>query len=239
MSVTSLFSIFGGKGRLIHLYRAPQHDSICEPFGGAASYSCRYWERDCHVNDLDVNVYSIYQLYQLPNAADLIENYFPADVIHLDQIEEVIDVEAVHPGLVQLVMSFMSLGTYPVQRTMATPAGSSKDWTRRKKQVLEWVPRVRHWTFTNMPYATLPGIRACWFVDPPYQKEGHRYPCGSAGIDYGHLREWAFARRGQVTICESEKNDWLPEAKRLTERRRGFYFGNRRASTTGEVVYER
>jgi len=51
---------------------------------------------------------------------------------------------------------------------------------------------------------------ATWFVDPPYQHQGHRYTEGSAGLDYEHLGAWCRNLRGQTIVTEAKPADWLP-----------------------------
>ena len=45
MKLAPFWRYYGGKNRAAKWYPAPEHDTIVEPFAGAAGYSCRYSDR--------------------------------------------------------------------------------------------------------------------------------------------------------------------------------------------------
>src|SRR5262249_37436406 len=49
---------------------------------------------------------------------------------------------------------------------------------------------------------------ATWFIDPPYQHAGRRYP-GQYRLNYGDLAHWCLRRRGLVIVCGGADDDWL------------------------------
>jgi site-specific DNA-adenine methylase len=46
-----MWTYYGSKGKLAQHYPTPKHDSIIEPFAGAAKYSLRYWEKEVTLVD--------------------------------------------------------------------------------------------------------------------------------------------------------------------------------------------
>jgi hypothetical protein len=79
-----------------------------------------------------------------------------------------------------------------------------------RARVAESASCIKHWKIIEGDYTQAPDIEATWFVDPPYQKAGRAYPCGSSGIDFRFLGDWCSSRKGQVMVCENEGADWLP-----------------------------
>jgi site-specific DNA-adenine methylase len=41
-----MFSYYGSKSKIVHLYPTPKFDKIIEPFAGSARYSLRFWQKD-------------------------------------------------------------------------------------------------------------------------------------------------------------------------------------------------
>jgi site-specific DNA-adenine methylase len=75
---TSPFSYYGAKSKVSHLYPAPVHDTVIEPFAGAACYSFRYAERRVILNDLDPSTASIWRFLTSKSAADVVERLVPS-----------------------------------------------------------------------------------------------------------------------------------------------------------------
>jgi site-specific DNA-adenine methylase len=48
-----VFSYYGSKTKLVHLYPPPKHDTIIEPFAGAAAYSLYgdHWQKQVILYD--------------------------------------------------------------------------------------------------------------------------------------------------------------------------------------------
>jgi hypothetical protein len=58
--------VLRGESKIAHLYPAPAHNLIIEPFAGAACHSFRHWERQVLLNDLDPVTYSIWRFLTSP-----------------------------------------------------------------------------------------------------------------------------------------------------------------------------
>lgn len=56
-----MFSYYGSKSKIIHLYPPPMFDTVVEPFAGSARYALRYPDRKVILNDLDPTIYGIWK----------------------------------------------------------------------------------------------------------------------------------------------------------------------------------
>lgn len=233
--IHSAFSYYGGKSKLAHLYPAPKHDIIIEPFAGGASYSFAYAERQVVLNDLDKHTVAIWQFLTSPNAADIVDSLVPSMVIAGQRISEILPTTA-DRGLIQLLCAEANQGTQGTGngRDKITTRGAVI-WNRLlKRKLLEVViPKVAHWQVHEGPYDWLENQKATWFVDPPYQNPaGARYRTNM--VDFNHLSEWCQDRKGQVIVCENEGADWLPFVH--LSKRRGFHTSHQKTNIA-EVVW--
>lgn len=55
-----MFSYYGSKSKIIHLYPPPEYDRIVEPFAGSARYALHYAEREVVLLEIDTVVYGIW-----------------------------------------------------------------------------------------------------------------------------------------------------------------------------------
>lgn len=57
-----MFSYFGGKSKVVHLYPSPEYGLIIEPFCGSARYSCVHGlDKDVWLNDAYPVIYRIWK----------------------------------------------------------------------------------------------------------------------------------------------------------------------------------
>lgn len=56
-----MFSYYGSKSKIIHLYPPPMFGTVVEPFAGSARYALRYPDRKVVINDLDPTIYGIWK----------------------------------------------------------------------------------------------------------------------------------------------------------------------------------
>ena len=165
---TRLFSYYGGKSKLAHLYPAPRYDRIIEPFAGGASYSLRYHDRQVHLNDFNEKTFQLWDFLISPGALDVIHRYVPATVQQGDNVYERVPVRS-HPGLMELMVSECAQGSYGAKGCgkIVTEFGV-KNWNRSFMARLDyWLPRIAHWTISYGKYSALDDCYATWFVDPP------------------------------------------------------------------------
>ena len=215
-----MFGYFGAKHKNAKRYQQPKHDVIVEPFAGAAGCSCYWLERDPSLTALliekDPRVVDAWRriLAATPEAIAAWE--FPKEGERTtDQIlsgmagarSAITDDCVVTP---RIVRDFPAM-----RRRIAWLRGSIGD-------------RIE---MVEGDYRDAPNIEACWFVDPPYQHQGHQYRNGSACVDYQQLGVWSMSRKGQTIVCEAEPADWLPWTSRYSLKAMGN-------NVTTELVWE-
>lgn len=190
-------------------YPPPMHQTIVEPFCGAAGYSIHWWDRDVVLVDLDENISDVWRY--LIGAS-------PADVRALPLVEDGarIDRLPVCPGAKKLIGFWSGQGVAvpratPSQWPNEQDGSQNSGWSAPTREHVATVARrVSHWTIIEGDYTEAPDLEATWFVDPPYQSKGYKYRRGSSGIDYQALAEWCRGLRGQVMVCEQLGAEWLP-----------------------------
>lgn len=211
------FGYFGSKRRSAGSYPPPQHDTIIEPFAGAAAYSMHgdNWTRNIILYDIDPDVVAVWHY---------IQNTPPQKIAALPDITPGgYPIPPPHPAY---YLMRWSAGTSRSNTNVPSPF-QIKRWPAIRQRVASHAHRTRHWRIIHGDYTTHPNITATWFIDPPYQHQGHQYTKGSDGIHYPTLASWCVTRQGQVIVCEQSPADWLPFS---------LHQGNR--TQTGQLVKE-
>jgi len=211
VSLAPFWRYYGGKNRAAPLYPQPEHDTIVEPFAGAAGYSCRYPDRNVILIDKSPIIAGIWR-YLIATPA--------AEILALPDIPEggTVDDLPVCQEARWLVGFWCNDATaYPCKRPSAwalhnasNGGGGCVGWGDNARQrIARQVDRIRHWRVIEGAYHDAPDIEATWHVDPPYNnKAGRRY--NEQPDDFGALGQWCMDRRGLVMVCENKGADWLP-----------------------------
>lgn len=210
MSLKPFFTYYGGKWRAAPRYPKPKHDTIVEPFAGAAGYALRYANRNIVLVEKNAQIAALWR-YLIKTPADSIRRL---PLIRLDGSQTVSDLD-VEPEARSLIGFWLNKGS-------AAPRNMPSAWMRAgthitsfwgeaiRERVASQSDFIRHWTVIEGDYSDAPDVTATWFVDPPYQKAGRLYVHSSGQIEYFDLALWCYQRRGQVIVCENTGADWLP-----------------------------
>ena len=230
----SIFSYYGGKSNISHLYPKPEFGKIIEPFCGAASYSARWWSHDVHLYDADPVTASIWKFLLGQDATECIR-MIPVQVRAGQLVTDIMPPDT-PDGLIRLLQSEANVGTQGARgvHNQITKFGE-KGWTRIKMKLEFWMPRIRHWKFDQLHYGFISNQEAVWFVDPPYNNEaGKRYRTQIEHYDV--LGDWCKSRQGQLIVCENYGADWLPFEPLVP--RRGVHSSYQKSNAM-EAVYAR
>lgn len=209
-----VFSYFGTKSRIIHLYPQPRFHYIVEPFCGAAYYAVRWGlDRGVWINDKYEVVYRCWKLMQEMTLSDV--EALPHD------LELGADLRDLALGEEQrLLMGFaVSLGqASPCHRVSSRALGMDKDGRGDNKILLfknrlrRIVGKIDHWKITNLDFRRVrTKFPSTYFVDPPYQTRRKDYAVRNGRNFYRQCASYCRRVLGQVIVCEMEGATWLPE----------------------------
>lgn len=199
-----MFSYYGSKSKIAHLYPAPTHDLIVEPFAGSARYSLLHWKKDVLLCDLSEHVYQVWLYLLEASEKDVLGLPDVPSKVSLDNYKFLSDAERYLIG-------------FHLCRGKAKPrkvGHGQNSWARDKERIAKNLHKIRHWHILKTAFSNIPNYEATWFIDPPYKNTQERpsntdrYPHGN--LDYNNLAEWIRTRRGQVIACEGDGANYLP-----------------------------
>lgn len=205
-------SYYGTKYRIAPHYPRPEHDTIVEPFAGAASYASLYPDRRVVLCDLNEKLIAVWKFLIAATAEEIL-------ALPLLKPGETLDDLRCHQEGVWLIGWWTCAAAQGEPRrkpspffTVAAPSNPAKFWSERcRARIARQVHRIDHWQAHLCDYRAAPVSGAStWFVDPPYQDKGKCYTHGSDKLDFDALADWCRTRPGQVMVCENEGADWLP-----------------------------
>ena len=205
-------SYYGSKFRAAPKYPQPAHDTIVEPFAGAAGYALRYPERRVVLVERDPRLAGIWRFLIRARAEDVLA----LPLMDLDATVD--DLPACDPDGRELIRAWLQGGarngknsfSSMAKRNLTDNPNTPKFWGAAcRARIASQVSAIKHWTIIEGDYIEAPDIVGTWFVDPPYDNAAgrvYRYH----KLDYPALGAWCRARRGQVLVCENKGASWLP-----------------------------
>lgn len=223
-----MFSYYGSKSKLAHLYPRPKHHLIIEPFAGSARYALEHWENDVILCDLSDYVVEVWRYLLAASKKDIMGLPNVPSKVHIDNF----------PGLTgaerYLIGFHLCRGKAKPRKT----GHGQNSWARDKERIARNLHKIKHWRIEQKSYTEIENVLATYFIDPPYMvtqnrpSNSDRYEHG--GLDYTALAEWIRSRRGLVIACEGTSVDYLP-FKLLTTANTNT--NNRAAKTVGEYCF--
>lgn len=196
-----MFSYYGSKSKVVHLYPAPKHSRIIEPFAGSARYSLRYFDRDVLLVDKYEVIVKMWQWLQKCSPKDILS--LPVlkqgDKINRD------DFDCIEQAW---LMGFIVQDAVNAPRLTVSKFAAA-NIAYEIKDIASQLHKIKHWKIELGSYEGIPNQEATWFIDPPYQFGGEYYVKGNKGMDYQSLADWCATRQGQSIVCENTKADWM------------------------------
>jgi hypothetical protein len=201
------FCFYGGKWRAAHRYPKPEHDTIVEPFAGAAGYATRYFQRNIILVERDPVIAALWRYLIRVRGSEV--RALP-DVPIGGTVKDL-----------QVSDEARSLIGFWLNKGAAQPCNSPSAWMRSGSCPSAWwgpeirdriaaqVDHIRHWRVVEGSYENSPSVEATWFIDPPYQHAGKLYRFGSSELKFDALAHWVKTRRGLVVVCENAGASWL------------------------------
>lgn len=233
-----LFHYYGTKHAIAGRYPAPAGDRIVEPFAGAAAYSCRHHDRDVVLVEKNPRVAALLRYLATADPKRIAALPIPEPGQRFDELG--LPIEERDP--IARWCNVGQMGAKPGAwwvRMLREGRLERCGWLwspLTRARLAEFVPLIRHWAIVEGDaMEDSPAGEATWFVDPPYQVAGAKYPNGSRDINYPALAEWCRSLRGRVIVCEQAGARWLP-FERLADVQRMPNAGRGRST---ECVYVR
>jgi site-specific DNA-adenine methylase len=225
-----MWSYYGAKTNIIHLYPRPMYDKIIEPFAGTARYSLRFFDRNIHLVDKYPVIIRIWKWLQQCSENDI--KKLPTLKKGQSLNDFTFDCEEA-----KLLMGFLIAKA--VERPRINPTDRvvihRPNFTRFSlNRIAANLFKIRHWVIELGDYQDITNQKATWFIDPPYQHGGAAYVMNNKKIDFEKLGEWSKSRKGQVIVCESSKADWLP-FKSLAKQKGSIKYSNE-AMWSNEII---
>lgn len=203
---------YGGKNRASALYPAPEHDTVVEPFAGAAGYSCRYFTKQVILVDRSPIIAGIWRYLIGATARELLA------LPDLPVNATVDDLPSWVPQEARWLIGFWcNTGTTTPGRRPSARARKhgqeAHNWTgwgyKARNRIASQLQFIRHWRIIEGDYTDAPDVEATWHIDPPYNnKAGRRYT--HQPDSFAALGQWCKSRRGLAMVCENDGADWLP-----------------------------
>lgn len=196
-----MFSYYGSKSKIVHLYPPPKFGTIIEPFAGSARYALRYFDRDVVLADKYSVIIDVWRYLQQASEADILglPELKLGDTLEshtLSDAERKFLGFLVHPGVERPRHTVTQFGTDYIENAL--------------RDIAKQLFKIRHWKFINGTYECLANPEATWFIDPPYFLGGNEYVHGNKTLDFASLEAWSKNRNGQVIICENSSASWMP-----------------------------
>lgn len=202
MKLKPFFTYFGGKYRLAPKYPKPRFDTIFEPFAGAAGYSLRYPEKRVILCEKNAQIRGMWEWLIRASRSEVLS--LPL----LEQGQTVDTLDAIPEAKTLIGFWCNKATTHPSKRLSAWSKHYPKQFwgPEIRERVASQVGTIGHWKVFS-DYTKVDGW-GTWFIDPPYQSQGHRYK--EHDINYAELRDWCARRHGQLIVCEDSAATWGP-----------------------------
>lgn len=195
-----MFSYYGSKSKVAHLYPAPRHNLIIEPFAGSARYALKHFDHDVLLVDKYSVIVDVWHYLQQASEKDIM------GLPILKRGQKISDLSV--SGAEKYFLGFLAgvAGMSP-RNTVSGFAAEQNSRPNQLKRIAKQLYKIRHWKIIQGSYDEIENREATWFIDPPYQFGGSAYI--EHNINYPALADWSKNRIGQAIVCENTKADWM------------------------------
>ena len=211
-----MFPYYGGKKQIIHHFPLPKHNTIIEPFAGAAAYALHNAQPDTTVILIEKNpdIAKVWKYLKRATCREILLLPIPrtGETLAAKKYAYLTNTQR------KLISLFTSPHNSPYTNNMVVSARTK--WNKSSRLALsKRLKLVRNWIIYCDDYNCLKNIRATWFIDPPYQtldtcttKNGRAYgpKYGSNSLDYSKLASFVRSCKGQLIVTEKMGASWLP-----------------------------
>lgn len=199
-----MFSYYGSKSKIVHLYPTPKFDKIIEPFAGSARYSLRFWQKDILLVDKYPVIVDVWNY--LKNASE--KDILGLPILKLtDKVEDFKQLSEIEKKLIGF--NIKGGNSQPANKPSNFDGCNEKAQKRMYQNIAKNLFKIRHWNIKLDSYENIENENATWFIDPPYMFGGEHYKQSNKNLDFKQLGEWCKSRNGQIIVCENSKADWL------------------------------
>lgn len=212
MKLHPFLSYYGSKWKRAARYPAPEHDTVIEPFAGAAGYSLNHSDRKVVLVERDPRLVGIWRFLIRAKPSDVLA----LPLMDLDQT--VTDLPDCDPDGRELIRGWLQGASRNAKNSYSSMAkarlgqnpNSPSFWSAAcRARIAKQVQHIKHWTIIEGDYSDAPDSEATWFVDPPYNNAAGRV-YRFHDLDYPRLGAWCADRMGLTIVCENLGADWLP-----------------------------
>src|SRR5689334_624496 len=134
-----MFSYYGSKSKIAHLYPEPKHGRIIEPFAGSARYSLLHFENEVELYDVSRFVVDVWRYLIEASEKDVLSLPNVPSKVHLDNYKQLSDAERYLIG-------------FHLCRGKAKPrkvGHGQNGWARDKQRIAANLYKIRHWKVTQ------------------------------------------------------------------------------------------
>lgn len=203
LQLNAFFPYFGSKVRLATNYPLPRYQTVIEPFAGSAGYALRHYYLKVNLYDLNPIIVGIWDFLIKASSADI-----KALPLEEDKIQGLSDEKKNFIGF-----WFSRSQVAPQKKISKLGLTNKYPWAYWSEDIRERIAFqvcfIKHWRVALKSYSEIPNQTATWFIDPPYQSAGKKYPFGR-DLNFDSLGTYSKTRQGQVIVCENGSASWLP-----------------------------
>ena len=129
-----MFSYYGSKSKVVHLYPRPEYSKIIEPFAGSARYALRWFDRDVLLVDKYEVIVKVWKYLQQAS---------PADIMGLPDVEIGQNIAKMNLADEERYLIGFCINGGSSQPKLTAKAFNT--WPNNKQWISDSLFKIRHW----------------------------------------------------------------------------------------------